>query len=130
MKKFNVLTWDFNTDKLKPYNVIPYFVKQYKGRKKKTSMKSYKKMVEANPEYDKYYGLPETLDEMKCFIERESRYMFWSKCEWEMIVHGWPVKGNEYKLDVHEQVMMNIDIIASIVYDEVNKNKNKRKQKK
>lgn len=128
MKKFNVLTWEFTMDKLEPYDVIPYFVERYKDRKKKANRKSYKKMVEANPEYKKYYGLPETLDEMKSFIECESMHMFWSRCEWEMIVHGWPVKGNEYKLDVHEQVMMNIDIIASIVYDEVNKNK--RKQKK
>lgn len=128
MKKFNVLTWEFTMDKLEPYDVIPYFVERYKDRKKKANGKSYKKMVEANPEYKKYYGLPETLDEMKSFIECESMHMFWSKCEWEMIIHGWPVKGNEYKLDVHEQVMMNIDTIASIVYDEVNKNK--RKQKK
>lgn len=128
MKKFNVLTWDFNTDKLEPYDVIPYFVERYKDRKKKSSRKSYKKMVEANPEYKKYYGLPETLDEMKEFIKGESMYMFWSRCEWEMIVHGWPVKNNEYKLDVHEQVMMNIDTVADIVYTEVNKRKRNKKK--
>lgn len=128
MKKFNVLTWDFNTDKLEPYDVIPYFVERYKDRKKKADRKSYKKMAEVNPEYKKYYGLPETLDEMKGFIEGESVYMFWSRCEWEIIVHGWPVKGNEYKLDVHEQVMMNIDTIAGIVLDEVNKRKRDTKK--
>lgn len=128
MKKFNVLTWDFNADKLEPYDVIPYFVERYKDRKKKADRKSYKKMAESNPECKKYYWLPETLDEMKGFIESESVYMFWSRCEWEMIVHGWPVKGNEYKLDVHEQVMMNIDTIAGIVYDEVNKRKRNTKK--
>ena len=128
MKKFNVLTWEFTTDKLEPYDVIPYFVERYKDRKKKANRKSYKKMVEANPEYKKYYGLPETLDEMKSFIECESMHMFWSRCEWEMIVHGWPVKNNEYKLDVHEQVMMNIDTVADIVYNEVNKRKRSTKK--
>ena len=128
MKKFNVLTWDFNTDKLEPYDVVPYFVERYKDRKKKANRKSYKKMVEENPEYKKHYGLPETLDEMKDFIEGESMYMFWSRCEWEMIVHGWPVKNNEYKLDVHEQVMMNIDTVADIVFDEVNKRKRNKKK--
>lgn len=128
MKKFNVLTWEFTMDKLEPYDVIPYFVERYKDRKKKANRKSYKKMVEANPEYKKYYGLPETLDEMKSFIECESMHMFWSRCEWEMIVHGWPVKNNEYKLDVHEQVMMNIDTVADIVYNEVNKRKRSTKK--
>ena len=40
-----------------------------------------------------------------------------------MIVHGWPVRKNDYKIDVHEQVMMNIDIISDILYNEVSKSK-------
>ena len=37
-----------------------------------------------------------------------------------MIVHGWPVHKNDYKLDVHEQIEMNIDIIAEILFNEYN----------
>jgi hypothetical protein len=39
-----------------------------------------------------------------------------------MICHGWPGQKNSYKLDVHEQIMMNIDIIAEILWNEFNGN--------
>ena len=95
-KKFNVMRWDFNSDKLVPYDVLPYFRDCYKEEKNQ----------------------PLTMEAMEKFIERKSHYMFWSRCEYEMIVHGWPVKENEYKLDVHEQIMMNVGLIAEILYNE------------
>lgn len=97
MKKFNVLIWDFNSDSLKYYDVLPYFRNCYK------ELKSNK---------------PATLEEFKEFIKGKSAHMFWSRCEWEMICHGWPIRKNDYKLDVHEQVKMNIDIITEILYNE------------
>lgn len=96
MKKFNVLCWDFNTDSLIHYDVLPYFRKCIE----KTKVK-YK-----------------SLGDFKELIEKESRYNFWSRCEYEMICHGWPVNKNNYKIDVHEQVMMNIDVIAEILFEE------------
>ena len=124
-QKFNVLTWDFSSDKLKYYDVLPYFRNEYDSRKKKMIGKRMQKLLEEHPDMKKYYCVPQTLDEMKEFIENESMYMFWSRCEWEMIIHGWPVRKNDYKIDVHEQVMMNIDTISNILYNEVNKSKNK-----
>ena len=35
-----------------------------------------------------------------------------------MIVHGWPVRKNDYKIDVHEQVMMNLDVIEDMLAKE------------
>lgn len=96
MKKFNVLRWDFNTDSLIHYDVLPYFRMCIKEIKVK----------------------PKLLEDFKKLIEKESRYNFWSRCEYEMICHGWPVRNNDYKLDIHEQVMMNIDIIAEILFEE------------
>ena len=55
---------------------------------------------------------PETFEECKKFILDKSMYMYWSRCEYECIVHCWPVKKNEYKLDVYEQIEMNIDVIT------------------
>ena len=121
MKKFNVLTWDFNGDKLEHYDVLPYFRNCYKNRKKNAKKKGIQKIMEEHPHMKKYYGAPQTLDEMKEMIENESQYMFWSRCEWEMVVHGWPVMENDYKIDVHEQVMMNIDTIAEILMNEIEK---------
>ena len=118
-KKFNVLTWDFNGDKLEHYDVLPYFRDCYAERKKKAKGKRIQKIMAENPGMKKYYGVPATFDEFKEFIMDESRHRYWSRCEWEMIVHGWPVRKNDYKVDVHEQVMMNLDTIAGILWAEI-----------
>ena len=112
---FNVLMWDFNTDKLTYYDVLPYFRDCYKEQVKKSKSKR----VQKSEELSKYYKVPKTLDEFKEFIKNKSMYRFWSRCEYEMICHGWPARKNDYKLDIHEQVMMNIDIIAKTLYDEI-----------
>ena len=36
-----------------------------------------------------------------------------------MIVHGWPAQKNEHKLDIHEQIMMNLDLITEILFEEL-----------
>lgn len=109
MKQFNVLLWDFNTDTLIHYDVLPHFRNCYKERKAKSSKR----------QENKYTKVPKTLDEFKEFVELESQYRFWSRCEYEMICQGWPKQKNEYKLDIHEQIMMNIDIVAEILYTEI-----------
>lgn len=112
IKKFNVLRWDFNTGKLTYYDVLPYFRDCYKevvefNKKNKLDNKS------------KWWQIPKTLDDFKKFVKIKSQYQFWGRCEYEMICHGWPVHGDDYKLDVHEQIMMNIDTIAEILYNEL-----------
>ena len=102
-KKFNVLLWDFNSDSLEHYDVLPYFRKEYKEYEKKVN---------------DYYKPIKNKEDLKRFIKNESMYRFWSRCEYEMICHGWPVRKNDYKLDVHEQIMMNIDIIVDLLNEE------------
>lgn len=111
IKKFNVLRWDFNTDKLTYYDVLPYFIDRYKENL------NFSKKHKDN--LSEFWKVPKTLEDFKEFIERNSKYQFWGRCEYEMICHGWPVRENDYKLDVHEQIMMNIDIIAEILYNEL-----------
>lgn len=107
MKKvFNVLLWDFNQDKLIHYDVLPYLRDCYQDTIKHKD--------------DSYFKTPKTFEEFKHFIERNSRYQFWTRCQYEMICHGWPVQKKDHKLDVHEQIMMNIDIIAEILFEEYN----------
>lgn len=60
-----------------------------------------------------------TYEWLKGMIDRESKYMFWSRCEYEVIVHGWPVKKNDYKLDIYEQIKMNLDNIATLMYKDI-----------
>ena len=109
-KKFNVLAWDFNSDSLRIYDVMPYLRSCYA---KRTGRRSFG--------IDKYGGRPKTRSEFRDFVDIESKYMFWSRCQWEIICHGLPVQKNEHKLDVYEQIKMNIDIIVDILYEEYGK---------
>jgi len=105
--KFYVLTWDFNKDKIEHYDVLPYLRDRLEERIEKH-----------REDKDKYLKAPKSFNEFKRFVEDESLYQFWSRCEYEMIVHGCPLKRNDYKIDVHEQIMMNIDVISGILFDE------------
>ena len=106
-RKFYVLTWDFNKDNIEHYDVLPYFRNMLEERIEKNK----------NDE-DDYFKVPKSFNDFKKFVENESLYQFWSRCEYEMIVHGWPVRKNDYKIDVHEQIMMNLDVISGILFDE------------
>lgn len=98
MKHFNVIIEDINSRKFIPYDVIPYLVQCYHEEKDK----------------------PETIEEFKTFIERHSKYQWWSRCEYEIVLKSWPTGDVEKKIDVHQQVMMNIDIIVEILMEEIN----------
>lgn len=97
MKEFNVIIEDINRREFIPYNIIPYLVRRYNESKNK----------------------PTTFKEFKSFIEKESKYQWWARCEYEIILKEWPCGQKEEKIDVHWQVMMNIDIITEILMNEV-----------
>ncbi len=127
LKEFYVLTWNFNTDTIEHYNVLPYLREQYKERKnswkKNQKSKRFQKNVEkgyiTQGDLKKYYAVPETYDDFKKFINESAMYMFWARCEWEMICHGWPVRKNTYKIDAYEQIRMNLDTICEILWSEI-----------
>ena len=77
-----------------PHYRLPYFVREWKEEKDKSKFKSF--------------------DDIKEFVRSKSLYQFWSRCEYEMIVKGWPVTKREIKLDVHEQIMMNLDLVTQV----------------
>jgi hypothetical protein len=112
-KEFNVLIMNFNNKKIEPYNVLPYLRNVWK--KKKFYYGDEFEKIEVN-----------TKETLKKWIEQESRYNFWARCEYEFLVLPWPYneeRDKPYKLDVFEQIMYNIDIITDILFDEfLNKN--------
>lgn len=97
MKQFNVIVEDINSKEFVPYDVMPYLVDQYKNAKTK----------------------PQSFDEFKVFVSKESMYQWWSRCEYEIILKSWPIGDIEKKIDVYQQVMMNIDLISEILMKEV-----------
>ena len=82
IEPYYVITWDFNKDQIERYNIMDYLISCYKATKKSKKLKT-----------------PETFDECKKFILDKSMYMYWSRCEYECIVHCWPAKKNEYKVN-------------------------------
>lgn len=98
MERFNVIIYDPNSKEFKPYDVIKPLVEWYKETKKDHR--------------------PVTREEFRKFIQDRSMYQWWSRCEYELILQDWPPSGVKKKIDIHWQVVMNIDIITRIVMDE------------
>lgn len=92
IKPYKVISWDFNSDNIEYYDIMPFLIDSYKKIKK---------------------NKPKTFDEIKEFIINESRYRFWSRCEYEVIITGWPKQKREVKIDIFNQIMKNIDVITT-----------------
>lgn len=90
---WNVMNWSFNQDKLETYDVGPSFVSFYKSLKPKAR--------------------PKTYDEIEKWLDSEARYHFWAKCEYEMIVHGWPAGKNDEKIDIYDQLKLNWNVFVN-----------------
>ena len=101
MNKFNVLRWDINAKALTAYDVLPYFRDCYMDTKKKDR--------------------PVSEEQWKKFVERHGMYMFWSRCEYEIIVTSWPKGDKEVKIDVWQQIKSNLDVVVKILMDEYGK---------
>lgn len=97
IKSFNVIYQNFNAQKFEPYDVMPYLVDEYNKAKSK----------------------PTTFEEFKEFVKSKSMYMYWARCEYEIIIAGWPNKETQEKWDIHRQIMMNIDIVTRLVMESV-----------
>ena len=150
MTQFNVIQYDFNSNKVVPYDVLTYFRKVWNNKKFN---------------FDK--SLVTSKKDLKAWIKLVSQYQFWCRCEYECLIAPWPYRqlrvsdftdevsedfNKEYnvklliddkivkektirktdgldgtikfedlkKIDVYEQIMMNIDIITDILAKEFN----------
>ena len=61
-------------------------------------------------------------DDMEAFVEnlrRDLMYYFWSKCEWEIILDGWPHRDDfrDKKIDVYDQVALNWDVFIDYLWE-------------
>ena len=102
MIPFNVIEYDFNTQKFQAYDVMPYLVSVYEESKTQN-----------------YRKTPKTFEEFKKFVEKESQYQFWGRCEYEIILVDWPCQKHEEKWDVYQQIMMNLDLVTRILMENV-----------
>ena len=105
MKQFNTILYNFNTRQIEFYDVLPYFRREWKDVDKNTRQELRSKL------------------EFQKWILDKSMYMFWSRCEYECLIGPWPYREDKLieelrKIDVHDQIKSNIDIITDILYSE------------
>jgi hypothetical protein len=110
IKKFNVIEYNFNSRKVEHYDVLPYFRREWKDRP-----------YYYNDNWEKIFV--KTKNDLKRWIKDKSHYQFWARCEYECLIGPWPYNEEKIfddlkKIDVHEQIMMNIDIITDVLYNE------------
>ena len=96
LPKFNVLYFDFNAKKLKPYNIITKnLLEEFKKKTKTlTSIKDKKKVL------DDYF-----------------LYYYWSRREYELFIgDAFEEDISKYnKVDIYTQIQMNFDVIYKLV---------------
>lgn len=91
---FYAIDDDVNSRVFTKYNVMPYFIRCYdKVRRKK--------------------NCPKTYEEIRKFLEGNSMYMFWSRCQYEVILKSMKTE-RERKIDVHNQIMNNFDLLVHL----------------
>lgn len=100
MKKFNVIVENINSQKMIPYDVIPYLVHEYKEAWEK----------------------PTTFEEFRDFVKRKAQYQWWGRCEYEIILSSWPNPKNREgeKWDVYQQLMLNLDVVTNLLMESIN----------
>lgn len=97
---FYVLLWDFNKKEIERFDIIEPLIAGLNEDKKK----GYRVFCDNKK--------PETFDDYKKFILSYCRYRFWGKCEYEVVINGFPPFGESKKIDAFYQIEMNIDIIT------------------
>ena len=139
MRTFKVLI--YKNGKVEHYDILPYFRDSWKEK--------YNKEEKDKIKAAKYDSRRKQL--FKDWVIGRSKYMFWARCEWEMLIGSWPygskrindkmkefmsenrnlddyhdnivfdniITADMEKIDVHEQIMMNIDTIVDILYMEL-----------
>lgn len=138
MKKFNVIRFDFNSKKVKHYDVMPCFREEWNNKYHQDEKDDIK--------------LTKSKEKLKAWIKRTAQYRFWAKCEYEHLVAPWPfgsyrikedlkklltpefnieklddsikfyniLMQDMEKIDIYDQIIMNIDIITDILAEEFN----------
>lgn len=91
-----------NHGNFEPYDVMPYLIKEYKERKRKIKLETRKDVID--------------------FIKEESQYQWWARCEYEIVLSDWPNNTFQKKIDVHTQLMMNLDIVTDLFIDNLKLN--------
>lgn len=89
MLEWNVYVDDFNKKEIVVHNIFNHYF----------FVEDLKKIIK------KYTDKKEFSEQVRKIL----MYYYWSKCEWEIILQGWPCTKDfkEEKIDVYDQIMLN-----------------------
>lgn len=91
---YYVIIFDINKQEFETYDIMKYLISSYNETKKSLR--------------------PKTEEECKKFIIKETMHMFWSRCEYEIILNDWPNLSKSKKIDVYWQVVNNLEVVINI----------------
>lgn len=106
---YNVYQGDLNTRSIKVRNIF-------------THTSFWEMLVDAKKTSVREHLLYQ--DEFAEKVKNALMYCFWSKCEYEVVITGWPPKENfwkDEKIDIYSQVMNNWDIFFKYLLDNIDK---------
>lgn len=84
-----------NNGRFEPFDVVPFFVNKYNDLPKTRK--------------------PATLADFRYWVEKTSKYFFWCRTEYEIILKDWPCQKESEKWDIHRQLMMNFDLLVDVL---------------
>ena len=116
---YNVIIWECGRDHISYYDIMPYLKNCWKDEKKR-KYKTWNRDFSKKENEKDYTKMPETFDEIKKFILCNSRYMFWARCEYEVIIQDWPCQKKSEKIDVYQQIKENIDVVTMVFMQNMN----------
>lgn len=117
--KYYVLNYDFNSRKIKPFNIFDNcLVNEHTEKLVKKYLRSPKKFsVKRNG--NTLTGFEAFCDELRSII----MWQEWSRCEYEIFVSGWSNGENPKKIDCYQQALPNIEMISREVIYQYKQNK-------
>lgn len=108
---YNVINWDINGEKMIFYDVMPYLVECWEDHKKglKKRLAALKRHKIRDHVEEALCRMPETYDEIKTFILGEARYQFWARCEYEVLVTGWPARIPKFTKEEFDELTQKVE---------------------
>lgn len=64
--------------------------------------------------------VPTTFEALMEWLKHEAQYMWWARCQYEIILSDWPNQSRKEKWDIYRQLMMNHRLVTEVFAENVN----------
>lgn len=117
MKPFYIMLHDCNNNEAKKHDIMPYLIDTYNACKKSNLWW---------PSFEDTSKAPHTVEDFKRFVTAACKQQYWSRCQYEWLMLGWPpgktdtledcqkTLDSAIKIDGWQQIKINLDTITTI----------------